>query len=241
MGYGIEITGADGTNNANTFIVQDTDLNMINFQITAIGAAASVTVPGGKGRVFVNGIYSGATGEFISKKEVSGTYYFYKHTRTVASDGTITAFSISAAAVNYIVLSQMDEISLPPGVGNYGIQLFEVGGAVAFDSRRCAVDNSFFISNSHAPRAIPSRNPESGATGAISTTLNNTAYIDAEILHVDDSFSGTIYESAVKWNSSGVNPQLQYSHTFTYGLNESFVGGTSYLDNFQTMILGKNR
>ena len=33
MGFGIKITGADGTNNANTFIVQDTDLNMINYQV----------------------------------------------------------------------------------------------------------------------------------------------------------------------------------------------------------------
>ena len=242
MGYGIEITGADGTNNANTFIVQDTDLNMINFQISAMGAASSVTVPGGKSRVFINGNYSGSTGQFISRTKVSGTYYFYKHTRTVDSSGTITAFSTSAATVNYIVLSQMDQISLPANVGNYGIQLFQAGGGVAFDSRRCAVNDSFFINNSHAPRTVPSRNPVSGANGAISTTLNNTAYIDSEELHLDVSNTGSeVYESAVKWISSGVNPQIQYSHTFTFGIGVSFIGQTSYLDNFQTMLLGKDR
>lgn len=240
MGFGIEITGADGTNNANTFIVQDTDLNMINYQISAIGAGSSVAVPGGKSRVFVNGNYSGSTGEFISKQTTSGTHYFYKHSRTVDSQGTITAFSISAANVNYIVLSQMDQIS--NSGGNYGIQLFTSGGTVAFDSRRCNVNDSFFVNNSHAPRTISSRNPVSGANGAISTTLNNTAYIDAELLYVEISNNGSeVYESAVKWNSSGVNPQLQYSHTFTLGIGVNFIGQTSYLQNFQTIVLGKDR
>lgn len=239
MGFGIEITGEDG---GGVFNVQDTDLNMINYQISAIGAGSSVPVPGGKSRVFVNGNYSGSTGEFISKTTSSGNYYFYKHSRTVDSQGTITAFSISAANVNYIVLKQMDQISLPSGVGNYGIQLFQAGGTIAFDSRRCNVNDSFFVNNSHAPRTIASRNPVSGANGAISTTLNNTAYIDAELLYVEITNNGSeVYESAVKWNSSGVNPQLQYSHTFTLGIGVNFVGQTSYLQNFQTIVLGKDR
>ena len=40
MGYGIQIFGADG---GGEFLVQDTDLNMINYQITASGQASSIS------------------------------------------------------------------------------------------------------------------------------------------------------------------------------------------------------
>lgn len=237
MGFGIEITGEDG---GGVFNVQDTDLNMINYQITSIGAGSSVAVPGGKSRVFINGNYSGSTGEFISKQTSSGTHYFYKHTRTVDSQGTITAFSTSAATVNYIVLKQMDLIS--NSGGNYGIQLFTSSGTVAFDSRRLIVNDSFVLTESAAPRSVPSRNPVTGATGAITTNLNNTAYVDAELLYLEVTNNNSeVYESAVKWNANGVSPQLQYSHTFTIGIGVNFIGQTSYLQNFQTILIGKDR
>ncbi len=67
MGFGIEITGEDG---GGVFNVQDTDLNMINYQITSIGAGSSVAVPGGKSRVFINGNYSGVYWRVYFKTDI---------------------------------------------------------------------------------------------------------------------------------------------------------------------------
>ena len=65
MGFGIEITGADG---GGDFIVQDTDLNMINYQITASGQAATVSTSSvSEARLFVNGKnVSGTAGNFVT-------------------------------------------------------------------------------------------------------------------------------------------------------------------------------
>ena len=54
MGFGIQIIGND---TAGDFIVQDTDLNIINYQVTATGTAnyiSSSSYPG-NARLFING------------------------------------------------------------------------------------------------------------------------------------------------------------------------------------------
>ena len=64
MGYGIEIIGADGSGD---FIVQDTDLNMINYQVTASGTASSISQSSiADARLFVNGNVSGTQGQFVA-------------------------------------------------------------------------------------------------------------------------------------------------------------------------------
>ena len=68
MGFGIEITGQDG---GGIFIVQDTDLNMINYQIVAQGTASSYT-PSAGDKVFINGNYSGTQGFPICVQTGSG-------------------------------------------------------------------------------------------------------------------------------------------------------------------------
>ena len=64
MGYGIEIIGADGSGD---FIVQDTDLNMINYQVTASGQASAISQSSiADARLFVNGNVSGTQGQFVA-------------------------------------------------------------------------------------------------------------------------------------------------------------------------------
>ena len=54
MGFGIEIRGKDG---GGEFLVTDTDQNLINYQVTASGAASSLSsaLVSAGGRVFING------------------------------------------------------------------------------------------------------------------------------------------------------------------------------------------
>ena len=63
MGFGIQIFGADG---GGEFLVQDTDLNMINYQVTASGQASSISQSSiGDARLFVNGNVSGTQGSYV--------------------------------------------------------------------------------------------------------------------------------------------------------------------------------
>ena len=74
MAFGISITGNDGGGN---FIVQDTDLNMINYQVIASGTASSIPSSSfpGDARLFINGnVGSSNTNKFILLIELVETH-----------------------------------------------------------------------------------------------------------------------------------------------------------------------
>jgi len=228
MGFGIEITGADG---GGDFIVQDTDLNMINYQVTASGQASAVSTSSVSGaRLFVNGKnVSGTAGNFVTLVESGGNYNFYKVNYTY-NNQNLENLSLTSCNVNYIILKKMSSIS--NSGGNYGIQLFTNTGAVAFDSRRILTNSSFVFTESRGATTV------SGNFGLIST--DGDSYIDIECMFTDIS-AATLSEGAtgVAWYS---NNNIMFLNFF----NQHGRGGgtqtlTGYRSNFNTLILGKVR
>ena len=225
MGFGIEITGEDG---GGLFIVQDTDLNMINYQIVAQGTASSYT-PSSGDKVFINGNYSGTQGHPICAQTSSGTISFQKVSFSGNVGQHLSNVSVTAATCNYIVLRKAN-IASNSG-GNYGIQLFTSSGTVAFDSRRITVNDSFVMTESRAPRSV------SGNNGQITT--DGDAYLEVDALFsliVPGLTEATV--SARTWNGSGTGTgRLRYLSFFSSHENQS----TDYFTNHNTMLLGKDR
>ncbi len=226
MGYGIEITGEDG---GGVFIVQDTDLNMINYQIVAQGTASSYTASSGD-LVFINGNYSGTQGHPICVQTTSGNV---KNFQKVSFSGNVgqhlSNISVTAATCNYIVLRKAN-IASNSG-GNYGIQLFTSSGTVAFDSRRITVNDSFVMTESRAPRSV------SGNNGQITTDGDAYLEVDALFSLIVQGLSEASV-SACTWNGSGTAAgRLRYLSFFSSHENQS----TDYFTNHNTMLLGKDR
>lgn len=226
MGFGIEITGQDG---GGVFIVQDTDLNMINYQIVAQGVASSYT-PSSGDKIFINGNYSGTQGHPICVQTGSGGV---KNFQKVSFSGNVgqhlSNVSVTAATCNYIVLRKAN-IASNSG-GNYGIQLFTSSGTVAFDSRRITVNDSFVMTESSAPRAV------SGQNGQITT--DGDAYLEVDGLFsliVPGLSEATV--AACTWNGSGTAAgRLRYLSFFS----SHELSSTDYFSNHNTLLLGKDR
>ena len=231
MGFGIEIVGADGSGD---FIVQDTDLNMINYQITATGTASSISQSSvSDARLFVNGNVSGTQSQYVCTTISGGNYNFHKINYTF-NNSNLENVSLTAVSVNYIILKQMNAIS--NSGNNYGIQLFTNTGAVAFDSRRILTNSSFVFTESKGATTV------SGNFGTISS--DGDSYVDIEAMYsliltnsVEDTASG------IRWNGTGIAAnRIQFLNFF----NQQGRGGgnstqTAYRSNFNTIVLGKVR
>ena len=231
MGFGIEIIGADGSGD---FIVQDTDLNMINYQITATGTASSISQSSvSDARLFVNGNVSGTQSQYVCTTISGGNYNFHKINYTF-NNSNLENVSLTAVSVNYIILKQMNAIS--NSGNNYGIQLFTNTGAVAFDSRRILTNSSFVFTESKGATTV------SGNFGTISS--DGDSYVDIEAMYsliltnsVEDTASG------IRWNGTGTAAnRIQFLNFF----NQQGRGGgnstqTAYRSNFNTIVLGKVR
>ena len=231
MGYGIEIIGADGSGD---FIVQDTDLNMINYQVTASGVASSVSQSSLSGaRLFVNGNVSGTQSQYVANVISGGNVNFYKINYSF-SGSNLENISLTSCSVNYIILKKMSSIS--NAGGNYGIQLFTNNGTVAFDSRRITTNTSFVFTESRGATTV------SGNFGTISS--EGDSYIDIEAMYslvLTNSQEDTA--SGIRWNGTGqAANRIQFLNFF----NQQGRGGgsstiTAYRSNFNTMLLGKVR
>ena len=226
MGYGIQIVGND---TGGDFIVQDTDLNMINYQIIAQGVANSYT-PSSGDKIFINGNYSGTQGHPICVQTGSGGVKNFQKVSFSGSPGQhLSSVSVTAANCNYIVLRKAN-IASNSG-GNYGIQLFTSSGTVAFDSRRITVNDTFVMTESRAPRSV------SGNNGQIST--NGDAFLEVDALFsliVSGLAEASV--SACTWNGSGTGTgRLRYLSFFSSHENQS----TDYFTNHNTMLLGEDR
>lgn len=231
MGYGIEIIGADG---GGDFIVQDTDLNMINYQVTASGQASSISQSSiANSRLFVNGNVSGTQGQFVATQISGGNVNFVK-TSFTDNNGNLENVSVSSCSVNYIILKQMNAISTSGG--NYGVQLFTNTGTVAFDSRRIITNTSFVFTESRAATTV------SGNYGIVSS--DGDSYVDIEAMYtliLTNSYEDTA--SGFKWNGTGTGTAkielLNFHNQQGRGGGNSTL--TSYRSNFNTILLGKVR
>ena len=231
MGYGIEIIGADG---GGDFIVQDTDLNMINYQVTASGTASSISQSSiADARLFVNGNVSGTQGQFVATQISGGNVNFVK-TSFTDNNGNLENVSVSSCTVNYVILKQMDAIS--NSGDNYGIQLFTDNGTVAFDSRRITTNTSFVFTESRAATTV------SGNYGIVSS--DGDSYVDIEAMYtliLTGSYEDTA--SGFRWNGTGTGTAkielLNFHNQQGRGGGNSTL--TSYRSNFNTILLGKVR
>ena len=231
MGYGIEIIGADGSGD---FIVQDTDLNMINYQVTASGQASSISQSSiADARLFVNGNVSGTQGQFVATQISGGNVNFVK-TSFTDNNGNLENVSVSSCSVNYIILKQMNAIS--NSGNNYGVQLFTNTGAVAFDSRRITTNTSFVFTESRAATTV------SGNYGIVSS--DGDSYVDIEAMYtliLTGSYEDTA--SGFRWNGTGTGTAkielLNFHNQQGRGGGNSTL--TSYRSNFNTILLGKVR
>ena len=231
MGYGIQIFGADG---GGEFLVQDTDLNMINYQVTASGQASSISQSSiGDARLFVNGNVSGTQGSYVCTIISGGNVNFHKISYSY-NNGNLENISTTSCSVNYVVLKQMNAIS--NSGGNYGIQLFTDTGTVAFDSRRILTNTSFYFSDSKGATTV------SGNEGQIST--DGDSYVDIEAMYsliLTNSQEDTA--AGIQWNGTGIAANRVRLLNF---FNQQGRGGgnstlTSYRSNFNTILLGKVR
>jgi len=231
MGYGIEIIGADGSGD---FIVQDTDLNMINYQVTGSGVASSVSQSSVSGaRLFVNGNVTGTQSQYVCTTISGGNYNFHKINYSF-SGSNLENISLTAVSVNYVILKKMSSIS--NSGGNYGIQLFTNNGTVAFDSRRITTNTSFVFTESRGATTV------SGNFGTISS--EGDSYVDIEAMYslvLTNSQEDTA--SGIRWNGTGqAANRIQFLNFF----NQQGRGGgsstlTAYRSNFNTILLGKVR
>ena len=103
MAFGISITGNDTGGN---FIVQDTDLNMINYQVISSGAAQSLASSNfpGDARLFINGnVGTSNINKFITIDRNSGNAF-----KTVGFSGSlggnIQSITYTTCTVNYLSL-----------------------------------------------------------------------------------------------------------------------------------------
>tara|TARA_A100001011_G_C14167057_1_gene780803 strand:- start:56 stop:769 length:714 start_codon:yes stop_codon:yes gene_type:complete len=237
MGYGIEIIGADG---GGDFIVQDTDLNMINYQVTASGQASSIAQSSLQdssnntvARLFVNGNVSGTQSQFVATQISGGNINFVK-TSFTNNGGNLENVSVSSCSVNYIILKQMNAISAAGG--NYGVQLFTNTNKVAFDSRAITTNTSFVFTESRAATTV------SGNYGIVSS--DGDSYVDIEAMYtliLTGSYEDTA--SGFRWNGTGTGTAkielLNFHNQQGRGGGNSTL--TSYRSNFNTILLGKVR
>lgn len=151
MSYGIKITGSD---TGGEYLVTDSDQNLINYGITQSGRATTFT---------------------LNRSIASDTFIFVRDPDNIATDPSFGAFSpdfhylsiTSGTTVTFyagkLITDQNGNFDTLDGTvamdyavlektntnitasGTYGIQIFTSTGALAFDSRRLATNNSIVI------------------------------------------------------------------------------------------------
>ena len=228
MGFGIQITGND---TAGDFIVQDTDLNIINYQVTATGTANYISSSSysGNARLFINGnVGTTNTNKFITLDRTSDKFKTVTFSGNLGSN--ISGITYTDTNVNYLILKEMSAVS--NSGGNYGIQLFTSAGAVAFDSRRIITNSSFFFTGD-----TKQSNAVAGDGGFISH--DGDIYCDTGVLFEFAANSA----SAIRWKGTGVGvSEVEYLHFRAQAPGRGGGGAnTSYIKNFGTIVTGKIR
>ena len=203
MTYGIRVTGSDI---GGEYLVTDSDQNLINYGITQSGRASSFTL----NRSLVSDTFI-----FVRNPDNTATQSGYgafspsHHYLSVSSGTTVTFYGgriISdqngdfdtldgLLAMDYAVLEKAN--TNITASGNYGIQILTSTGALAFDSRRLATNNSITIDS-----VLASTYSNSNATGSppqISKTTSQyvnlewTRYGGGDLFAVSDLDDTTIY------------------------------------------------
>jgi hypothetical protein len=227
MAYGFEVTGSDSSG---SYLVTDSSLDLVNYQVVATGNANSVDI-GSAGQypiLMINANLSGLTGKGISCTN-SGTVRNFK-VYEIATDGQGNkSFSSSAnASVDYVLLKDMTGITAASGAGDYGIQVLTAAGAVAFDSRRLLTNTSLLFTSVLGPgtkagtNSSLSTDPDEYVSTAFFFSLDNTGA---------ETFAGVIF------NPSGSLTGIRFQNWINIDI-DGVSSDTFHFSNFTTIMLG---
>lgn len=202
MTYGIRVTGSDI---GGEYLVTDSGLNLINYGITQSGRASSFT---------------------LNRSLASDTFIFVRNPDNIATEGstgfapdhhylsvtggtTVTFYGgkiiedqfgdfdtlDGSVAMDYAVLEKAN--TNITASGNYGIQILTSTGALAFDSRRLATNNSITIDSvlpsTYSNTSTTGSPPEISKTTSQYVNLEWTRYGGGDLFAVSDLDRTTIF------------------------------------------------
>jgi len=203
MAYGIKVTGSD---TGGEYLVTDSDQNLINYGITQSGRASSFT---------------------LNRSLASDTFIFVRNPDNFATDPVVGGFApdyhylsvTGGTTVRFyggkIVPDQFGDFDTIDGLvamdyavlekantnitasGNYGIQILTSTGALAFDSRRLATNNSITIDSvlaaSYSSSNAFGSPPEISKTSSQYVNLEWTGRGGGDLFGISDLDDTTVY------------------------------------------------
>lgn len=243
MSYGLRVTGTDSSG---SYLVADTDKDLVNYAVVATGTASSVNLGSTQGKrpiFLINGNSSGNTAKIISTKFAGFARAFYKYTYTNLSNGSISVDSEATATVDYVLLKDMTGIDNATGSGSYGLRVKTAAGDVAVDSRRFLTDIRFLLKNVWGPGTR-------GGNGSALFSTDPDEFIDtAWMAAFGSANSAEGYSIAgVLFNPTGGSSSAGIKHfNFLEDIGSFGEGGggggssvnTVYFSNFSTVMTGQ--
>lgn len=141
MSYGIRATGTDL---GGDFIVTDTDLNLINYGVSAKGRASSFQLPALGGTKFIFVKNPGTLRDYYKVQQSASSITFRGYDIDQIDQYTINPVANpTTVAFDYFVIQTLPD--LPSSGEPYGFQLFTEAGTLAFDSSRIQQNDSMEI------------------------------------------------------------------------------------------------
>ena len=200
MAYGIKVTGSD---TGGEYLVTDSDQNLINYGITQSGRASSFTL--NRSLASDTFIFARNPDNFVTDPGFAPDYHYLSVTGgttvrfyggKIVSDQNGNFDTIDGLlAMDYAVLEKAN--TNITASGNYGIQILTSTGALAFDSRRLATNNSITI-NSVLAASYSSSNafgspPEISKTSSQYVNLEWTSRGGGDLFGISDLDDTTVY------------------------------------------------
>lgn len=202
MAYGIKVTGSD---TGGEYLVTDSDQNLINYGITQSGRASSFTL----NRSLASDTFIFVRNPDNTATEGSTTFSPDHHYLSVSSGTTVRFYGgriiedqngdfdtlDGSLAMDYAVLEKAN--TNITASGNYGIQILTSTGALAFDSRRLATNNSITIdsvlASTYSNSSTTGSPPQTSKTTSQYVNLEWTRYGGGDLFAVSDLDDTTIY------------------------------------------------
>lgn len=227
MTYGLRVT----TGSANTILQIDSDTVMKDY-VAVAGSSSSTTVPATFNTVqdllFVNTSVSSGQCKTLYLVNDSGTYKFIGQTNPSNTSVNTGMAYVSAA---YILLKPIATLSSPSGT--YGLQVYNSGNQLAFDSRYYTVGFNTALVDYHTSL---SRSGNPAADDPLTSDFTLYPVLD------------TLSSSPI----SPLNPVWKTGYLFannhtTYGtgifwstFSQGFFGGGTYTPNYAGNLIGKS-
>ena len=200
MAYGIKVTGSD---TGGEYLVTDSDQNLINYGITQSGRASSFTL--NRSLASDTFIFARNPDNFVTDPGFAPDYHYLSVTGgttvkfyggKIVSDQNGNFDTLDGLlAMDYAVLEKAN--TNITASGNYGIQILTSTGALAFDSRRLATNNSITIDSvlaaSYSSSNAFGSPPEISKTSSQYVNLEWTSRGGGDLFGISDLDDTTVY------------------------------------------------